>query len=417
MSKSRSAVSQRPFGPACKTPDSDPPHADPVTVPAGKTAVPAFEFSQFDGSEPFQPQSADELFDQLSEYLLQYGSDVLDNLDDWEESNPDLLRLLTERGYVERDADGKWVVTPKAIRRTQSRALEELFHAIRKGSLGRHEVPQSGTGQVVQEVTKPYSFGDPLANLNLSETMRNALARDGQRLPISIREEDFVVHDTQHESSCATVVLVDMSGSMGRYGKFGQAKRVALALLGLVRAKYVADSLQIVGFYTYATALSERQLMNAAPKPVSIYDSRVALRINLDRPPAFVPEHFTNIHAGLQFARRLLKRSTAANRQIITITDGEPTAHVEGRDIRLIYPPSERTAAITLAEAKRCADEGIHMATFALIEDAFYYGLTNFVEEMAAVTGGMAATVDAHSMGEVVISSFVTGRKTRRRMR
>src|SRR5690606_16163974 len=111
--------------------------------------------------------------------------------------------------------------------------------------------------------------------------------------------------------------------------------------------------LQVVGFYTYATPLSERELLYAAPKPVSIYDSRVRLRIPLDAPPAFVPEHFTNIHAGLQFARRLLRKQPAANRQIICITDGEPTAHVEGRDVVLIYPPAEKTASVTLAEAKR----------------------------------------------------------------
>src|SRR5690606_13573455 len=204
-----------------------------------------------------------------------------------------------------------------------------------------------------------------------------------------IAEEDLVVHDSQYQTTCATVVLVDMSGSMMRYGKFGAAKRVALALQALVRSRYPGDWLQIVGFYSYASPLSERELLHAAPKPVSIYDSRVHLRIDLDRPPAFVPEHFTNIHAGLQFARRMLRRQPAQNKQIITITDGEPTAHVEGREVVLIYPPAEKTARLTLAEVKRCANEGIHLSSFALIEDYFYLGLVNFVEKMAAVSGGV----------------------------
>src|SRR5213076_596095 len=115
---------------------------------------------------------------------------------------------------------------------------------------------------------------------------------------------------------------------------------------------------------TYASPLTERQLFYSAPKPVSIYDSRVNLRINLDQPPRFVPEHFTNIHAGLQFARRVLRRRPAANKQIITITDGEPTAHIEGREIVLIYPPAEKTATHTLAEVRHCANAGIRVSSF-----------------------------------------------------
>jgi len=147
---------------------------------------------------------------------------------------------------------------------------------------------------------------------------------------------------------------------------------------------------------------------------VSIFDSRVNLRINLDRPPRFIPEHFTNIHAGLQFARRVLKRQPAANKQIITITDGEPTAHVEGREVVLIYPPAEKTARITLGEARRCANEGIHLSSFALVEDYFYLGLVNFVEQMAAVSGGIAAYCNADDLGNMVIDSFAQGRRRRR---
>jgi uncharacterized protein with von Willebrand factor type A (vWA) domain len=140
------------------------------------------------------------------------------------------------------------------------------------------------------------------------------------------------------------------------------------------------------------------------------------MRVSLDHPPAFVPEHFTNIHAGLQFARRLLRRQPAANRQIICITDGEPTAHVEGRDVVLIYPPAEKTANVTLAEAKRCANEGIHVSSFALVEDYFYLGLVNFVEQMATVSGGIAAYCNADDLGNLVIESFNKGRHRRRAM-
>src|SRR5207253_10357346 len=131
---------------------------------------------------------------------------------------------------------------------------------------------------------------------------------------LHVSEEDFVVYETEFQTSCATVVLLDMSGSMARYGKYYHAKKVALALLGLVRSRYTEDSLKVIGFYTYATPLTERTLLHSAPKPVSIFDSRVFLRVSLDNPPQFVPEHFTNIQAGLKFAREHLRKQAAANK-------------------------------------------------------------------------------------------------------
>jgi Ca-activated chloride channel family protein len=373
-----------------------------------------FEYSKFDGSEQFKPQSADAVFDELTRHMLDWGDDMLDYLDQWEEEHPDVVDMLIKRGYVEKDSEGKYYVTPKGIRRVESKALEELFQIARKDKLGRHETEFRGAGQTVHEESKPYEFGDPVSNLNMHETLKNALARQGGGSPVHISEEDLVVYDTEYQTSCATVVLLDMSGSMTRFGKFGQAKKVAMALQSLVRSRYQGDFLQVVGFYTYASPLSERQLLSSAPKPVSIYDSRIRLRINLDRPPRFVPEHFTNIHAGLQFARRILRRHPAVNKQIIIVTDGEPTAHIEGREIVMIYPPAEQTARLTLAEAKRCADEGLTISSFALVEDYFYLGLVNFVERLANVTRGVAAFCNADDLGNMVLESFVGGRKRRR---
>ncbi|GAB4160298.1 MAG: hypothetical protein Tsb009_37630 [Planctomycetaceae bacterium] len=378
--------------------------------------MPDFIYSRWDGSQQFTPQSADKLFDELSEYLVDYGEQILKNLEDWSEDHPDLVDMLVKRGLVEQDKDGKFLVTPKGVRRVENKALEELFNLTRKGQMGKHDTEFRGAGQTVHEESKAYEFGDPVANLNLHETLKNAIYRQGGGSPVQIEEEDFVVYDTEFQSACATVVLLDMSGSMMRGGKFGQAKKVAMALQSLVRGRYQGDFLQVVGFYTYASPLSERELLYSAPKMVSIYDPRVRLRINLDNPPSFVPEHFTNIQAGLQFAQRILKKQPAANKQIITITDGEPTAHVEGRDIMLIYPPSERTAQITLSEVRKCANAGIHLSSFALIEDYFYLGLVNFVEQMAKVSGGIAAYCNADDLGNLVIDSFVGGRRKKRAM-
>src|SRR5207237_1514809 len=142
-----------------------------------------------------------------------------------------------------------------------------------------------------------------------------------------------------------------------------------------------------------------RDVVRSAPKPVSLFDSRVFLRVPLDQPHGGVPEHFTNIQAGLRFARHVLHRQPARNKQIICITDGEPTAHLEGRDLVLIYPPSERTARATLGEAEACARAGIQVSTFALIEDYFYLGLMNFVNQMARTAHGLAVYCNAGELG------------------
>src|SRR5262249_49521253 len=140
------------------------------------------------------------------------------------------------------------------------------------------------------------------------------------------------------------------------------------------------------------------------------------MRVQLDNPPEFVPEHFTNIHAGLKFARNHLVKIAAANKQIIVVTDGEPTAHLEGRDLVLQYPPSDKTARFTLQEVELCAKMGITISTFALIEDYFYLGLQNFVDAMARKAHGVAVYCGAGDLGGYVLEGFVKGRRTRRKM-
>ncbi len=374
-----------------------------------------FQYSRWDGSQQFQPQSADEAFDKIAEYLMDYGDRVLRQLDDLTEDDQDILDLLRKEGLLETDEQGRWRVAPRGLRRIQAGALTDLFEALKRGGIGKHETGQKGSGQVAHEDDKPYVYGDSLADLNLHETLKNTMIRQGGTLPLKPAYEDLVVHETEYQSRCATVVLIDMSGSMGRYGKYGMTKKVALALQALVRGQYPQDTLRMVGFYTYASELTERQLINSAPKPVSMYDSRIHLRFSLDDQSATVPQHFTNIHAGLKMARGILNRETAANKQVILITDGEPTAHVEGRDLLLIYPPSEKTARHTLAEARTCAQAGIQVSSFALVEDYFYLGLVNFVDELARVTRGVAAYCSTDDLGTYVFDSFVGGRRKRTR--
>jgi Ca-activated chloride channel homolog len=374
-----------------------------------------YEYSKWDGSQAFQPQSADKAFERITELMMQYGEQILRSLDDLDDDEAeDLVKLIQEKGLIEEDGEGRWQVTPKGLRKVEETALSSLFQTFQRDAVGKHDTPQKGAGTVQLDDWKPYVYGDPLSNLNLHETLKNAMVRQGGGTPIHLSRDDYVVYETEYQTRCATVVLIDMSGSMSRYGKYAMTKKVALALLSMVRAQYAQDSLQMVGFYTYANVMTERQLLNSAPKPVSIYDSRVHLRFDLDNPPKRAPQHFTNIHAGLRLARSLLARQGAANKQIIVITDGEPTAHIEEREVVLIYPPSEKTAAHTLTEVKKCAAAGIRVSSFALIEDDFYFRLRNFVEEMARVSQGVAAYCSADDLGKYVFDSFVGGRRTRR---
>jgi Ca-activated chloride channel family protein len=352
--------------------------------------MPAFEYSEWDGTQRFQPLAAEAVFDKFSEYLLEYGEYILRRLDQIDPDDADVLKLLVKEGYLEQDETGQFRVAAKGVRRLEEKALHELFLAPQKDTLGKHETDHKGAGQVVHEDSKPYEYGDPVANLNLHETLKNALIRQGGGTPIHVSEEDFVVYETEFQTSCATVLLLD------------------------IRGRYPEDSLQTIGFYTYASPLSARDVVRAAPKPVSLFDSRVFLRVPLDQAREGVPEHFTNIQAGLRFARHVLHRQPARNKQIICVTDGEPTAHLEGRDLVLIYPPSERTARATLEEVRRCTSEGIQLSTFALIEDYFYLGLVNFVDQMARLSRGLAVYCTAGQLGHYVLDSFVHGHRSRK---
>src|SRR4051812_19046147 len=176
-----------------------------------------YEYTRWDGSQQFQPQSADKAFDQIAEFLLEHGDQVLRNLDRFDEDDlSDVLEQIQKQGLIEKDDEGKWQVSPKGIRRIQSNALTGLFQTLRRDAIGKHETPQKGAGTVPLEDSRPYVYGDSLAHLDLHETLKNALVRQGGGTPIRLKYEDYVVHDTEHQSRCATVVLIDMSGSMGR---------------------------------------------------------------------------------------------------------------------------------------------------------------------------------------------------------
>jgi Ca-activated chloride channel family protein len=310
--------------------------------------MPFYEYAEWDGTQQFQALSADAAFDKLTEYLLEHGEYIMRQLERMDKDDADILKLLIKEGYLEKDEKGRFAVSARGVKRIEEKALDELFTITRKDTFGKHATDFKGPGNIRHEDSKPYEYGDPVANLNLHETLKNAMYRESSRIApgtkgrdsahFHVAEEDFVVYETEYQTSCATVLLLDMSGSMARYGKFYHAKKVALALQGLIRGRYNEDTLKIIGFYTYASPLTERGLLQAAPKPVSIFDSRVFLRVNLDSPPDFVPEHFTNIQAGLRFARHHLRRQPADH-----LRDRRRTHRSPGRPRPAVDVSAERT--------------------------------------------------------------------------
>ncbi len=291
----------------------------------------------------------------------------------------------------------------------------EVFSNLRTGQREGHEKITSGHGGERIEGTKPYEYGDPVSELDLHQTLHNALTRHG--LPekgsgplIRFDEHDFELHLHEGMTSCSTVVLLDQSGSMMRYGRFSAAKKVAMAMQALVRGRFPQDSIDFVGFYSGASRIPEGLLPLTMPKPVTIYDYTVRLRVPIDK-LAKAPQHFTNLHMGLQFARRILKRRTSENKQIFIITDGQPTAHVEDKYVYLLYPPDERSTLATLKEAVLAVREGARISTFALIEDYWGMDWVGFVDQLTKLTKGVAFYTSAAELASCVMESYLSGRK------
>jgi Ca-activated chloride channel homolog len=384
-------------------------------------AVMRYFYGEHDGTEFPTP---DQLFglDQLMGLILDYGEQALRAMeqmlkDPKNAEQAQMLEDLIREGMLDRDVNGQLRLTPRAVNRMQRRALMEVFAQLRQGQREGHEKLTPGHGGERIEGTKPYQYGDPVSEIDLHATLRNALGRhglpvrqQGQDWRIRFDERDLELHLHEGTTSCSTVVLLDQSGSMMRYGRFAAAKRVAMAMQALVRSKFPQDSIDFAGFYSGAELIHEALLPLAMPKPVTIHDYRVRLRVPIERLPE-APQHFTNLHMGLQLARRILRRRPSENKQIFIITDGQPTAHIEGKDIFLLYPPDPRSTVATLKEAVLAVREGARISTFALIED--YWGMewVGFVDQLTRLTRGVAFYTSSDQLASCIMESYLSGKK------
>ena len=304
----------------------------------------------------------------------------------------DLAARLEAAGYLTRDGE-HLELTPRGSRRIGQKVLDDLFARLRRDAFGEHRIDRAGRGGERSDGTKPFEFGDAF-DLDLRETLTNALMRP-ENAPgsgaIELAPADFAVHRSEESTRTSTVLLVDMSRSMLLRGCFVAAKKVAVALDTLIRTQYPRDDLTVIGFAYYA-----REIRPGTLAELSWHGY----------------EYGTNLQHGLLLARRVLARSGAANRQVVVITDGEPTAHFQDGQVEFNYPPTRRTIQETLREVQRCTKAGITINTFMLERSR---ALTDFVAHVTKLNRGRAFYAEPEHLGEYVLVDFVRGRTEHRR--
>ena len=299
----------------------------------------------------------------------------------------ELAKMLERAGMIEQK-EGRYELTPQGMRRIGANALNDLFSKLAKDKLGRHSLERLGIGVERSYQTKPYEIGDPF-NLHIEKTIRNALSRTGGGTPVRLTPDDFEIEQTETLVRSSTVLMLDLSLSMPMRDNFLSAKKVAMALHSLISTNYPRDFLGIVGFSEIAYEIKAQQL------PEVSWD--------------FV--YGTNMQHAFLLSRRMLAKQTGT-KQIIMITDGEPTAHILANGEPFFsYPPVRETVEATLTEVARCTKEGITINTFML--DATSY-LKAFVERITAMNRGRAFFTTPETLGDYVLVDFIEQKRAMR---
>jgi len=328
--------------------------------------------AQYDGKvDSIDPDKVEELL----------GKEAAENLEEMKK----LMEILEKAGYVRKDGN-KWELTPRGTRSLGQKALGEIYARLKKQNLGNHAVPEEGRfGERIEE-SKPFEYGDPF-HLHMPRTIRNALDREGPGAPVKLRTEDFEIYRSELITQTSTVLMVDLSWSMALRGSFQSAKKVAMALHNLISSAYPRDSLYVLGFSAYAKEIKAHDL------PYLQYDDYLL---------------GTNMQHALMLAEKLLAKHQQGTRQVIMITDGEPTAHLEdGRPV-FAYPPTPATISRTLRAIRSCTTKGITINTFML--DQSYY-LKAFVEQMTKINGGRVFYTEPHNLGEYILVDYVQNKR------
>ncbi|TWU41991.1 vWA domain-containing protein [Novipirellula artificiosorum] len=327
-----------------------------------------------------------------------------------------LLREQAERQGLERDPDhkGAFRLTPKAYKIFQGKLLERIFSELAPSRTGRHQGEVVGEGAVELQRTQPYEFGDSVANIDLPQTVINALLRQGDERPIRLHGDDIVVHQTRNHPKCATCVIMDMSGSMRYDGQYVNVKRMALGLQGLINSEYPGDFLRFIEMYTFAKLTPPGEIIDLMPKPVTIHDPWVRLKADMGDQETSEHEihpHFTNIQHALQLARQNLVNTDTPNRQIVLITDGLPTAHFEQQWLYMLYPPDPMTEQATMREGRLCQKEGITINLFLIPSWSQSEEDIRFAYRLAETTKGRVFFTSGRDLDRFVLWDYVQNRR------
>jgi Ca-activated chloride channel family protein len=299
----------------------------------------------------------------------------------------------TARGSLgqpqERQTEARFEITDKTIDFLGFKTLQDLMGSVGRSSFGRHDTRDLSTGVESGGVSRPYEFGDTL-NMDVSETLFNAIRREGVKVPIEMTYSDLMVHQCEYHSSCATVLLLDCSHSMILYGedRFTPAKRVAMALSHLIRTQYPGDTLSLVLFHDSAEEVPLGELARVQVGP-----------------------YYTNTREGLRMAQRILLRQKKDMRQIIMITDGKPSALTleDGRIYKNAFGLDPFVVGQTLEEVNKCKRAGILINTFMLATD---YSLVHFVQKITAMCRGKAYFTTPYTLGQYLLMDYMQ-RKTK----
>lgn len=299
----------------------------------------------------------------------------------------EMIDQLRDAGLIDQHG-ATTTLTPRGVRRLGSRALADIFSGLGRSPLGEHRVSAAGRGHDREETTRPFEFGDPFT-LDLSATVHNAIRRGGGGVPVGLSVEDFEVVETESLARAATVLCVDLSMSMPMRDNFVPAKKMALALHSLISSRYPRDFFALVGFSEVAREIKPAEF------PSAMWD--------------YV--YGTNLQHALGISRSLLAHRDGA-RQIIVVTDGEPTAHI-GRDglPHFHYPPLPETLERTMAEVVACTRAGITINVFALDVERTMFP---FIEQIARVNGGRTFATTPGDLGGYVLVDFLANRRVRR---
>jgi len=357
--------------------------------------------------------------EELSEFA---DPEQIAGLNELQRQVEEYIQALAAQQGLEQTRAG-FQLTPAALRLFQGKLLNEVFDSLKAARTGRHTGPVEGDGPVEMSRTKPYEFGDSITGMDIPQSFVNAMLRQGAEAQrhggaegggMRLHPSDIEIHRTRNTPRCATGVLLDMSGSMRHGGQYVNAKRMALALDGLIRREYPGDFVGFIEMYTFAKRRAVAEIPALLPRPVTLRQPVVRLRADMSRPEVNelqIPQHFTNIQHALRLARQILSVQDTPNRQVMLITDGLPTAHFEGEHLYMLYPPDPRTEEATMREALMAARDGITINVFLLpgwwqtSEDV------QFAHRMAEATRGRVFFTAGKDLDRYVLWDYVNQRR------